>query len=257
MPFINTRDVGPVVLEIPPADEGAINGSVMNYWQAAIEDIGPAGVDEGKGGRFLILPPGYQDQVPDGYIPMPSDTYQDFALLRSVLQGGGDADVAQAVAYAERIQLYPLSRAASPPPTTFTDASQVVFDATIPYDLRFFQALDQMVPAEPWLDRDWVMIDQLRKSTGRSFQVPNATVPPGAPVTQYWSATVYDRRTHTFIRNAPGSAGRPRAPDSRPTPMGGSRSCSASMAPRSRCSTRPGGSPTSPGRPEERPRCAA
>jgi hypothetical protein len=51
MPFINTKDVGPVVLEIPPADEGAINGSVMNYWQAAIEDVGPAGVDKGEGGQ--------------------------------------------------------------------------------------------------------------------------------------------------------------------------------------------------------------
>src|SRR5215216_6807479 len=57
MPFINTKDVGPVVLEIPPADEGAINGSVMNYWQAAIEDVGPAGVDKGEGGKYLILPP--------------------------------------------------------------------------------------------------------------------------------------------------------------------------------------------------------
>src|SRR5215831_7494842 len=29
MPFINTKDVGPVVLEIPPADERLFNGSVM------------------------------------------------------------------------------------------------------------------------------------------------------------------------------------------------------------------------------------
>jgi hypothetical protein len=36
MPF------GPVVLEIPPADGGLFNGSIMNYWQAAIEDVGPA-----------------------------------------------------------------------------------------------------------------------------------------------------------------------------------------------------------------------
>jgi hypothetical protein len=28
-------------------------------------------------------------------------------------------------------------------------------------------------------------------------------VPADAPVSQYWSATAYDRRTHTFIRNAP------------------------------------------------------
>lgn len=306
MPFINTKDVGPVVLEIPPADEGAINGSVMNYWQAAIEDVGPAGVDKGEGGKYLILPPGHPDRAPDGYIAMPSDTYQGFALLRSVLQGGSDADVAQAVAYAKRIQLYPLSQAASPPPTAFVDASQVLFDAAIPYDLRFFQALDQMVQSEPWLERDRVMIDHLRtigitrgqpftpdprtqelleaavsearawldagyqavfrpyyegghwalpadpeliKSVGRSFQIPDTypvdargvtysfaffsakhlgsgqfylmtitdqdgnpldgatayrlKVPADAPVSQYWSATAYDRRTHTFIRNAP------------------------------------------------------
>ena len=52
MPFFNTKDVGPVVLEIPPADGGVFNGSVMNYWQAAIEDVGPGGVEKGKGGKY-------------------------------------------------------------------------------------------------------------------------------------------------------------------------------------------------------------
>ncbi|WP_264553301.1 DUF1254 domain-containing protein [Flavobacterium sp. N2038] len=56
MPFFNTEK-GPVVLEIPPADNGVFNGSVMNYWQAAIEDVGPGGMDKGKGGKYLILPP--------------------------------------------------------------------------------------------------------------------------------------------------------------------------------------------------------
>ena len=37
MPFFNTKDAGPVVLEIPPADDGLIIGSIMNYWQAAID----------------------------------------------------------------------------------------------------------------------------------------------------------------------------------------------------------------------------
>ena len=98
MPFFNTKDVGPVVLEIPPADDGVFNGSVMNYWQAAIEDVGPGGVDKGKGGKYLFLPPGYDmAKLPDGYIAMPSDTYQGYALLRSVLQSGSDADVAKAV----------------------------------------------------------------------------------------------------------------------------------------------------------------
>ena len=93
---------------------------------------------------------------------MPSDTYQGYALLRSVLKSGSDADVAKAVAYAKRIKLYPLSQAANPPETKFVDASDVVFDSTIPYDLRFFESLNQMVQAEPWLERDKAMIDPLK-----------------------------------------------------------------------------------------------
>ena len=38
----------------------------------------------------------------------------------------------------------------------------VVFDSTIPYDMRFFESLDRMVQAEPWLERDKAMIDPLR-----------------------------------------------------------------------------------------------
>ena len=40
MPFFNTKDAGPVVLEIPPADTGSITGSVDDAWQTAIEDVG-------------------------------------------------------------------------------------------------------------------------------------------------------------------------------------------------------------------------
>ena len=63
MPFFNTKDVGPMVLEIPPADGGSITGTIMDAWQAALEDVGPAGVDKGKGGKYLILPPGYKGDV--------------------------------------------------------------------------------------------------------------------------------------------------------------------------------------------------
>jgi hypothetical protein len=305
MPFFSTKNVGPVVLEIPPADEGLINGSIMNYWQAAIEDVGPGGVDKGKGGKYLFMPPGYaKDKIPEGYIPMPSDTYQGYALLRAVLKSGSDADVAQAVAYARRIKLYPLSESHNPPPTTFVDASKVVYDATIPYNVGFFQSLHRIVQAEPWLERDKVMIDQLKsigiergkpfdpdervrqilndaarearawldarvdrfppfyeggrwffpaseemhQSTLKDYRVPDSypvddrgttytlaffsakhlgqaqyyllttsdrdgkplqgnssyrlVVPANVPVKQYWSMTVYNRATHTFIRNA-------------------------------------------------------
>ena len=72
-----------------------IVGSIDDAWQTALEDVGPAGVDKGKGGKYLILPPGYKDKVPDGYIALPSETYTGFVILRSNLKSGSDADISQ------------------------------------------------------------------------------------------------------------------------------------------------------------------
>jgi hypothetical protein len=178
MPFINTKDVGPIVLEIPAADNGTLVGSIMDCWQMALEDIGPAGADKGEGGKYLILPPGFKGKVPSGYIPLPSDTYQGYALIRSVLKSGSEADIAAAVAYSKRIRLYPLSQAASPGQTTFIDAAGSVFDSTIQYDLRFFKSLDRMVQKDVWITRDKVMIDVLKTigiEKGKPFNLDAGT----------------------------------------------------------------------------------
>ena len=307
MAFFNTKDVGPVVIDVPPAGEdGSLNGNIVNVWQMPLEDAGPSGADKGAGGKYLILPPGYADPVPDGYIPLHSDTYSGYALLRSNLKSHNDADIAKSVAYGKRIKVYPLSQAGSPPETVFTDAADVMFDSTIRYDLTFFELLDRIVQSEPWLDGDRVMIDQLKslgiekgklfkpdaktkagleagvreaqawleakydsalppfyenskwlmpavpelvEAAAASFADPDEyptdargltysyafigikrlgsgqfylisirdkdgnpfdggksyrlTVPPDAPVEQYWSATAYDRQTHALIRNMP------------------------------------------------------
>lgn len=316
MPFLDTSN-GPVVLEIPPADDGSINGNIDDAWQIALEDAGPAGADQGKGGRYLMLPPGYAEKVPEDYIPLRSRTYGGFALLRSILKDGSDAGVARAVAYGKRVKLYPLAQEACPPPTTFLDAIDVVFDSTIPYDVRFFQSLDRIVQSEPWQERDKAMIDSLKTigiEKGKPFSpdagtqdILNAaareagawldaryeslfspsyfeasrwalpvspsvvegqaagyaepdsyavddrgatysmafigvkrlgsgqfylvtvkdregaalhgsntyrlTVPPNAPVEQYWSVTAYDRQTHALIRNALRPSRSSQAPD--------------------------------------------
>ena len=173
MPMYNTQDTGPIVLEIPPAGvDESITGSVDDAWQTAIEDVGPAGVDKGKGGKCLILPPGYTENIPEGYIAMPSATYAGYALLRSNLKSGSDSDIAKAAAYGRRVRFYPLSAAASPPETRYVDAVGDLFDSTIPYNARFFETLDRFVQREPWLERDKVMINQLKSvgiEKGRPF----------------------------------------------------------------------------------------
>jgi hypothetical protein len=178
MPFFNTKDVGPVVLEIPLADEGSITGSVDDCWQTAIEDVGPAGVDRGKGGKYLILPPGYTEKIPSGYIALQSNTYEGYALLRSIIKSRSEPDIAKAVAYGKRVKFYPLSKAANPPATQFVDAINVVFDANIPWDMRYFQSLDRIVQTEPWQVRDKAMIDMLKSlgiEKGKSFNPDSKT----------------------------------------------------------------------------------
>jgi len=172
-PLYDTRQ-GPVVLEIP-AVEGvsSLTGSVDDGWQTAIEDIGPAGVDKGKGGKYLILPPNYKDIPPIGYIPLQSSTYTGFAILRSNLTDGSPNDIKRAVEYGKKVKIYPLSEADNPPATTFVDLINVDFSNTIPYSVHFFEVLNQFVQREPWLTRDLLMIDQLKSigiEKGKIFQ---------------------------------------------------------------------------------------
>jgi hypothetical protein len=69
--FFNTKDDGPVVLDLPPAANGSsLLGTMADAWQVPLTDIG----FEGKGGKYLVLPPDYTGEVPDGYIPVRSRT---------------------------------------------------------------------------------------------------------------------------------------------------------------------------------------
>ncbi len=177
MAFFNTQDAGPIVIDIPPADSnGSLNANVVNIWQEPLEDAGLLGVDKGQGVKLVMLPPGYSGTIPDGYVALQPHTHGSYALFRSNLHSHSDADVATSMEYGRRIKIYPLSQAANPPPTIFTDVKDVLFDSTIRYDERFFQGLDRIVQSEPWLGRDRVMIDQLRSvgiEKGKPF-APNA-----------------------------------------------------------------------------------
>src|SRR5262245_17702169 len=85
MTFFNTKD-GPIVLDLPPGDANeSFNGNIVTVWQMPLEDAGLLGVDKGKGGKFLILPPDYKGTPPKAYIPLQSDTFGGYALIRSRL----------------------------------------------------------------------------------------------------------------------------------------------------------------------------
>jgi hypothetical protein len=70
--FINTRLDGPVVVEIPPAVTGSsFYGTIEDAWYEPLIDVGL----EGKGGKYLVLPPDYKGDVPEGYAAVRPNTY--------------------------------------------------------------------------------------------------------------------------------------------------------------------------------------
>lgn len=179
MVFFDTREVGPIVLEVPPADDsGSLTGNTMTVWQTALEDVGALGIDKGAGGRFVFVPPSYDGKVPEGYSVLKSDTVTGYALLRSNMKSHSGADVAAAIAYGKRLKVYPLSQASNPPQTVFTDVKDVVYDSTIRYDISLFENLAHVLEREPWIERDRAMIDPLRTigiEKGKPFKPDEAT----------------------------------------------------------------------------------
>jgi hypothetical protein len=160
--FFNTKDVGPLVINVPPAKGGSFAANIDNVWQMPLEDAGPFGADQGAGGKYLILPPDYKEKIPQGYIVLKADTYEGYGLFRANLPSHSDADVAKAVAYGKQLQVYPLSKAQNPGATKYTDMKDVLYDAVIPYNIEFFKSLNRMVQSQPMLTRDKAMINQLK-----------------------------------------------------------------------------------------------
>lgn len=151
---------GPVVLEIPAASsKGVLYGQVVDAWQETIADVGPSGIDQGKGGKLLFLPPGYKETAPGGYIVIPSQNYRIAFAFRSIrLPGMSDGD---AQAYAQTLKMYPLAEASNPKSTRFVDPWPDRLSTLPFYDFRYFEELHDIISVEPVRLRDKVMMGML------------------------------------------------------------------------------------------------
>lgn len=98
---------GPTVLEVPAAGpDGSLYGQIVDAWQFTIADVGPAGLDQGKGGKFLLTPPGYSEPIPAGYLHVPSPNYRVAFAFRSVPTPGKSTN--DAYHYSKRLRMYSL-----------------------------------------------------------------------------------------------------------------------------------------------------
>ena len=140
--WINLHD-GPLVVEVPPM----VLGMIDDFWFRYVTDIGVVGPDRGRGGKYLLLPPGYQSEVPKGYLIVRVPTYESILVWRNFPVNG---DIAPAIENLKTFtRLYPLSNAANPPANTFVDVSGRAFSTVAPADYKFWEYLNQVVQSEP------------------------------------------------------------------------------------------------------------
>jgi hypothetical protein len=134
---------GPIVVEIPPK----VLGIIDNMWYHWVSDIGITGPDKGKGGKYLLIPPGYDGKIPPGYFVLHPETFGNLIFWRSFLIDGSPVPGVEAVKKYTRI--YPLSEAGNPPTPTFVNISGKYFNTISPGDYRFWELLNEVVQKEP------------------------------------------------------------------------------------------------------------
>jgi hypothetical protein len=133
---------GPTVIDVPPGMLGFLNDG----WQRFVGNMGVTGPDAGKGGKYLIVPPGYAGDIPDGYFLLKPPTNRNFMFLRGSIANGLDPAVGNIVS---NLKVYPLKDAADPAATEFVNVSNMAFNTVFPSDASYFTILDQIIQEEP------------------------------------------------------------------------------------------------------------
>jgi len=163
MAFLDLTN-GPMVLEVPPN----ILGAVDDHWQRWVTDTGLPGPDRGQGGKYVIVPPGYDGNLPEGgfYVahartnfvwwfgrmflenkrdPKPAaEAIRKFTKIYPYEPGGVGTPIAEFLAGKAK-----LGKVAPPPPTVFHEASGKAMNTIPPNDWSYFELLNEVVQEEP------------------------------------------------------------------------------------------------------------
>jgi hypothetical protein len=140
--WLDLKD-SPLVVEVPPNVLGFLDDFAFHY----VADFGPAGPDKGKGGKYLLLPPGYKGDVPKGYFVVKSPTFGNWFLLRAF--PGEDDPKAGVKNVKKNLKIYPLAKAKKPPSTRFVNWSGKYFNTIHANNYLFFEEVNEVIQEEP------------------------------------------------------------------------------------------------------------
>jgi hypothetical protein len=141
-PTLDLKRDGPTVVEAAPGLLGMINDAWFRY----VTDIGPAGPDKGKGGKYLVLPPGYKGEIPQGYFVVKTRTYDHWLLLRTSIADGLEAAEKRVK---DNLRIYPLSKKDNPPKMECVSGSGVSYNTIHANDFTFYEHVNDVIQKEP------------------------------------------------------------------------------------------------------------
>lgn len=133
---------GLTVIDIPPGMLGFLNDA----WQRFVGNMGVTGPDKGQGGKYLVVPPGYAGDIPDGYFLLKPSTNRNFLFLRGSIAKGLKPAVENITS---KLRVYPLKDAANPAATEFVNMSNKPFNTVFPSDFSYFEMLNEVIQEEP------------------------------------------------------------------------------------------------------------
>jgi hypothetical protein len=159
MSYVDLARTGPIVFEAPPK----LARHLLDFWQRPIPvdggkffgDVGFFGPDEGKVGKFLLLPPGYKGPCRHGPLRLPLGTNNVFVFLRSFYRTRRTSPRRRA---RRSSKIYPLNGQAAARPMKFPDASGVPANMLPMSDASAFDQLKSLIDSEPsdLADPDWL-----------------------------------------------------------------------------------------------------
>jgi len=132
---------GPTVVKIPAGMYGTANDAAYKF----LVDFGFVGPDEGKGGNYLFLPPGYNGNVPDGYFVVKSQSYRICIMMRV----WGDVGTGEKAVdfFKQNLKVYPL--ATGPRLGNYINGNGMGSNSLVPEDGSVFEMLNEIIQYEP------------------------------------------------------------------------------------------------------------
>ncbi len=137
LPDLDLKRDGPTVVESPKGLLGAANDGYFRF----VENI--------TGGKYLFLPPGYEGEVPEGYIVLRPETYTLWLFLRKSPKSKAPEDVAEGAQFIrDGLKVYPLSKADNPPAMEWISGTGKAYNTIHYNNAEFYSHMNEVIQYE-------------------------------------------------------------------------------------------------------------